>query len=174
MCQEAMEPRDENRKLGHSLVKDSGLKSKKIVFRTRFNLKTPRDYLSERRKDVRQFKKSGRRYSGAQKHLGLSYAVASCTRGLKNKKTQPADCSAAMAPHNTTQYIMDRVYEDLCEDWITQDNSSSQLPVTEHSFRLQDGTEVPFSSTSPQQSPFDRTLEFLQRDFENVVFWNEI
>lgn len=169
-----MEPRDENRKIGHSFVKDSGLKSKKIVFRSRFNLKTPRDYPIERRKDVRQFKKSVRRYSGAQKHLGLSYAVASCTRGLKKTKTQTADCSAAMAPQNTTQYIMDRVYEDLCEDWLTQDNCSSQLPVTEGAFRLQDGTEVPFTSTAPQQCPFERTLEFLQRDFENVVFWNEI
>lgn len=169
-----MEPGKEKSMLRRSLLKDMGLKSKKSVLQTRFNLKTARGYLGEKRGNVHQFKKSGRRHGGLERQLGLNHPMACCTRGLRNKKVKNAEVSSTMAPQNTTQYIMDRVYEDMCEDWLTQDNASSQLPLTERCFRLQDGTQVPFPATVPQQSTFERTLEFLQADFDNVVFWNEI
>lgn len=71
--------------------------------------------------------------------------------------------SVAMAPRNTTQYLMDLVYAerlDVCDvshDFSTQTNVSSD----ESFFSMSD-------------SDYDRSLDFQQRDFESVFFRNEI
>lgn len=71
--------------------------------------------------------------------------------------------SVAMAPRNTTQYLMDLVYAerfDVCDvshDFSTQSN----VPSDESGFSMSD-------------SDYDRSLDFQQRDFENVFFRNEI
>lgn len=71
--------------------------------------------------------------------------------------------SVAMAPRNTTQYLMDLVYAerlDVCDvshDFSTQSN----VPSDESFFSMSD-------------SDYDRSLDFQQRDFESVFFRNEI
>lgn len=172
MCKDAMELREEKSMCVHSSMKGMGLKSKKTVFRTRFNVKTVRSRLTEERRNIHQSKKLVRRSNGGmerQVDLGLKRLKhVSKLVDLKNK-TQTSTVPGRMAPRNTTQYIMDRVYEDMCDDWLKQEKQSSmELP-----FHLDDGTQIPFEATSSQPA-FERTLDFLQRDFDNVVYLNEI
>ena len=157
--------------LGHSSIKEIRLKSNKNVFRARFNVKTVRNYLGEKKGNTHPYKKLGRRLNdGVKRQLGPKRVP--CPDDLKDK-AQTTEVSGQMAPRNTTQYIMDRVYEDMCDDWSKQENSSSESYFTERYFRLDDGTHIPFHAQSPQPA-FETTLDFLQRDFDNVVFWNEI
>lgn len=73
--------------------------------------------------------------------------------------------SVAMAPRNTTQYLMDLAYADLLDvfdvshDFLTQTNVN--VSSDESVFSMSD-------------SDYDRSLDFQQRDFENVFFRNEI
>ncbi|KAG5267390.1 hypothetical protein AALO_G00221200 [Alosa alosa] len=169
MCKEVMEVREEKSMLRHSSIKEMGLKSKKNVFRARFNVKTARSYLVEKKGNLHLSKKFGQLNSGKERQVGPK--PVSCPVDLKKKKAQTTAVSGAMAPRNTTQYIMDRIYEDMCYDRLKQVNSSS-LQSAERYFHLDDGTQIPVHTSS--QPAFERTLDFLQRDFENVVFWNEI
>lgn len=172
MCKDAMETREEKSLRVHSSIKEMGLKSKKNVLRTRLNVKTVRSRLAEERGNVHQSKKLVRRSNcGMERQVGLGLKRLKHVSNLVNlkNKTQTSTVPGRMAPTNTTQYIMDRVYEDMCDDWLKQEKQSS----TEFYFHLDDGTQIPFEAT-PAQPAFERTLDFLQRDFENVLYSNEI
>lgn len=78
----------------------------------------------------------------------------------KQKQTS-AFQSGAMAPRNTTQYLMELVYNDLniAEPSSKQSNYS---PQHKHAY----------SYTSPYTD--EDTMDFQHRDFESVYFLNEI
>ncbi|RXN17734.1 hypothetical protein ROHU_026581 [Labeo rohita] len=71
--------------------------------------------------------------------------------------------SVAMAPRNTTQYLMDLVYAE-------QSDVSMEAFDVSRDFSMYSNEGV-FSTSD---SDYDRSLEFQQRDFENVFFRNEI
>lgn len=169
MCKDAMELSEEKSLRVYSSIKEMGLKSKN-VFRARFNVKTIRSHLTEKRGNIHQSKKLVRRSNcGMEGQVGQGLKRlnrVSKLVDLKNKD-HTSTVSGRMAPRNTTQYIMDRVYEDMSDDWPNQEKSSPELYI-----HLDDGTQIPLDATS--QPAFERTLDFLQRDFENIAYLNEI
>lgn len=172
MCKDEMELSEGKSLRVYSSIKDMSLKSRKNVFRARFNVKTIRSHLSEERGNIHQSKKLVRRSNhGMETQVGLGLKrLKHVSKPVSFKdRGQTSTVSGRMAPRNTTQYIMDRVYEDMCDDWPKQDKSTSP----ELYFYLDDGTQIPLEAT-PSQPAFERTLDFLQRDFENVVYLNEI
>lgn len=75
--------------------------------------------------------------------------------------------TVAMAPRNTTQYLMDLVYAERLD-------VSMEACDVSHDFSMQ--SNVPFDERvfSMSDSDYDRSLDFQQRDFESVFFRNEI
>lgn len=70
--------------------------------------------------------------------------------------------SGAMAPRNTTQYLMELVYSDLNITAPSSRQSNDCLPDHKHTY----------SYTSPHSD--EDTMDFQHRDFESVFFQNEI
>lgn len=80
--------------------------------------------------------------------------AAACTRG------HPA---GAMAPENTTQYLMSNVYEDM------KSNDIQAAPVPRESFAHLYGEALsPRSVYSALDSGYESCLAFQQRDFEEA------
>lgn len=75
--------------------------------------------------------------------------------------------SGAMAPKNTTQYLMDLVYTEQLEVSM---ESYDVRPV----FSMQSHVPHEENVFSSSDFDYDRSLDFQQRDFENVFFRNEI
>lgn len=70
--------------------------------------------------------------------------------------------SGAMAPRNTTQYLMELVYSDLNITTPSSRHTNTQSPHQHYTY----------SYTSP--SIDEDTMDFQHRDFESVFFQNEI
>lgn len=110
--------------------------------------------MGERRRKVRV-------WSAKRPQLSPDRVDGNVTANVTNNQSYVP--SVAMAPSNTTQYLMDLVYAellDVCDvshDFSTQSN----FPSDESFFSMSD-------------SDYDRSLDFQQRDFENVFFRNEI
>lgn len=68
--------------------------------------------------------------------------------------------SVAMAPRNTTQYLMDIEYAERLDVSI-EECGVSRTPFNERHF-------------SSSDSDYERSLDFQQRDFEELFFRNEI
>lgn len=68
----------------------------------------------------------------------------------------------AMAPENTTQYLMSIVYEDVKSD------DSEAVPVFSEAARLYDGSLSPRSVDAALDSGFDDCLAFQQRHFDEA------
>ncbi|KAM3587919.1 uncharacterized protein V6R79_017216 [Siganus canaliculatus] len=78
----------------------------------------------------------------------------------------PHPPSGAMAPENTTQYLMSNVYEDMmADDTRTVENHTSA--------RLYDESLSPSSVYSVLDTCYDRCLDFQQKDFEETFgsYW---
>ncbi|TRY66605.1 hypothetical protein DNTS_025348 [Danionella cerebrum] len=75
--------------------------------------------------------------------------------------------TVAMAPRNTTQYLMDIVYSERL-DVSLDDCESSDYTSQQNPEPIDGGV---FSSSD---SDFDRSMDFQQRDFENIFFRSEI
>lgn len=75
--------------------------------------------------------------------------------------------SVAMAPRNTTQYLMDIEYAERL------DVSMEECGVS-RDFSTQSHTPFNESHFSSSDSDYDRSLDFQQRDFEELFFRNEI
>lgn len=73
----------------------------------------------------------------------------------------------AMAPKNTTQYLMDLVYTEQLQA------SMEAYDVRPH-FTMQSHVSHEENIVSSSDFDYDRSLDFQQRDFENVFFRNEI
>ncbi|KAI4905539.1 hypothetical protein NFI96_009912, partial [Prochilodus magdalenae] len=97
-----------------------------------------------------------------------------------HRKSSPAKCgwqsglsfspdvglpAGAMAPGNTTQYLMELAYRDLEND-IDFSNPSNLAPGREEHFSPRSGYSSLFSD--------DDSMDFQQRDFENVYFLHEL
>lgn len=112
--------------------------------------------ISEKRRRVRAWSTKRRQFCPDR--------VDGYVTATRNQSYVPA---VAMAPRNTTQYLMDLEYaERLDVSFETCDVS--------HDFSMQ--IHVPFDESvfSLSDSDYDRSLDFQQRDFENVFFRNEI
>lgn len=111
--------------------------------------------ISERRRRVRA-------WSVKRPQLCLDRVDGTATR---NKSYIPP---VAMAPSNTTQYLMDLVYaERLDVSFETCDVSRDFSMQSQH-------VQFDESVFSLSDSDYDRSLDFQQRDFEDVLFRNEI
>ncbi|KAL7882448.1 hypothetical protein SRHO_G00001060 [Serrasalmus rhombeus] len=94
----------------------------------------------------------------------------------RNRRRSPRVCggqpglpSGAMAPRNTTQYLMELVYSDLSERGEFDFSNLSNVNRTP-------SREEPFSPHSVYSSLYsdDETMDFQQRDFEDVYFLHEL
>jgi len=75
--------------------------------------------------------------------------------------------SGAMAPENTTQYLMGNVYEDMTTDDV------QTVPVSHETSPNLYSASVPPKVFDPQDPDCDGCLAFQQRDFEEVfdLYW---
>ncbi|KAK7130027.1 hypothetical protein R3I93_019613 [Phoxinus phoxinus] len=115
--------------------------------------------ISERRRWVRA-------WSVKRPQLCLDRVDGNVTANVtRNKSYVPP---VAMAPRNTTQYLMDLVYAERLDVSFEACDVSPDFTMQSHHVQLDENV---FSSSD---SDYDRSLDFQQRDFEDVFFRNEI
>lgn len=88
-----------------------------------------------------------------------SHSLASVKEKQKHSDALP---SGAMAPRNTTQYLMEQVYSDL--------NITALSPKLSNCLPSQHEQTYSYNSRYTNED----TLDFQHRDFESVFFQNEI